>query len=124
MNFHHLLTLDRRDFMRGGFAVDRTTNNVTGASRAPSGLMFRLWTEPEAERLVAAIWCILEDCALTSPILQIRLVRPFIEMSFTFASAADCTLVATNLPDRDRFENIDDTMSVEHRNDPEHAAGP
>jgi hypothetical protein len=87
--------------------VDRTPNNVTGASRAPSSLSFRLRTEPEAERLLAAIWCILEDCALTSPIVQVRLVSPFIEMSFTFASAADCTLVENNLPDRDPFEDID-----------------
>jgi hypothetical protein len=91
--------------MRGGFAVDRTPNNVTGASRAPSNLSFRL-REPEAERLLAAIWCILEECALTSPIVDVRPVSLFIEMSFTFASAADCTLVENTLPDRDTFENI------------------
>jgi hypothetical protein len=96
-----------RDLIREDVTVDRTPNSVTGASRAPSGLTFRLMSEPEAEQLLAAVWCILEDYALTSPILRVRLVNPFIEMSLIFASAADCALVENSLPDRDPLEDID-----------------
>lgn len=94
--------------------MDRMPNNVTGASRASSILTFSLMNEPEAERLLAMVWCILEGCALTSPVVEVRSVSGFIEIGLIFESAADCALVEKNLPDLEEPDPLLAFDTVEH----------
>ena len=73
--------------------MDFMPNTVTGASRAPSSLLFTKLSEPDAERLLAEVWCILEWHALSSPMLEIRCVDALVNIWLIFESAVDCALV-------------------------------
>ena len=66
------------------------------AFRASSALHLRGIALKEAERLLTAIWCVLEAHALPSPTLEVREVGPgasLIDISLIFGSAEDCSLV-------------------------------
>jgi hypothetical protein len=45
-----------------------------GANTAPSSLLFTKLSGPDAERLLAEVWRILECHALSSPMLEVRSV--------------------------------------------------
>jgi hypothetical protein len=77
--------------------MDRTSNCTTDARRAPSTLELAGMAGAEAERQVAAIWCVLEAHALASPIVEVRSANALVIISLTFESADDCQLVKTAL---------------------------
>ena len=60
-------------------------------------MQFNGLDESDAERLLAAIWCVLEKHNLHTPLLDTRTASARIDMTLTFQSAADRTLVKTEL---------------------------
>ena len=53
--------------------------------------------EPDAERLLAAIWCVLEKHSLRTPLLDARTASARIDVTLTFQSAGERTLVQKEL---------------------------
>ena len=63
------------------------------AHRAPATLQLVGVSTEQAERLLAAIWCVLEAHALASPTIKVRSAAGLIDISLTFGSAEDCSIV-------------------------------
>ena len=53
----------------------------------------------DAERLLAAIWCILEEHDLATPLMRVRSARGALDIALTFASAKDHALAMANFAD-------------------------
>ena len=69
------------------------------AHRAPATLQLVGVSTEQAERLLAAIWRILEAHALGSPMMDVRSpAQGLIDLRLIFRNAADCALVEANLP--------------------------
>jgi hypothetical protein len=67
--------------------------------RSRSSLQFTETSAAETERLIAAVWRVLEEHALESPTVDVRSSRiGFFYISLNFCSAEDCALVMANLP--------------------------
>jgi len=64
------------------------------ALRAQSTLELEGLSMAQAERLLAAIWCVLEAHALASPSMEVRSAAGLIDISLTFGSAEDCSIVS------------------------------
>ena len=77
--------------------MDHTSNCTIDRRGTPSTLELRGMTGAEAERRLAAIWCVLEAHALTSPTLEARSTDALMSIILTFESAHDCQLVTTAL---------------------------
>jgi hypothetical protein len=76
-------------------------SHASGARRAPISTLLEVTkiSEAEAERLLAAIWRILEAHALGSPMMDVRSpAQGLIDLRLIFRNAADCALVEANLP--------------------------
>jgi hypothetical protein len=76
-------------------------SQASGARRALPSALLQLTeiSEAEAERLLAAIWCILEAHALGSPMMHIRSsAKGLLDLRLIFRNAEDCALVEANLP--------------------------
>jgi hypothetical protein len=63
--------------------------------RAPSRLDLVRLSVDQAERLLAAIWCVLEAYSLATPTLEVRpaAAADLIDIILTFRSAEDCSIV-------------------------------
>jgi hypothetical protein len=83
--------------------VDRLRNYVGGAARACSTLELAAIRGAKAERLLVAIWRILEAHSLTSPVISVNSANGLFDISLTFESAKDCALVESSLPSKARF---------------------
>jgi hypothetical protein len=64
------------------------------ALRAPSTLALVGLSMEQAECLLAAIWCVLEAHALPSPAMDVRSAAGSVDISLTFGSAEDCSIVS------------------------------
>jgi hypothetical protein len=64
------------------------------ALRAQSTLELEGLSMEQAERLLAAIWCVLEAHALASPTMEVRSAAGLIDISLSFGSAEDCSIVS------------------------------
>jgi hypothetical protein len=53
--------------------------------------------EPDAERLLAGVWRVLEEHGLPTPRLDIRSAKPLIEITLTFESIEDRALIEKNI---------------------------
>ena len=76
-------------------------SHAAGARGASPSTLLELTeiSEPEAERLLAAIWCVLEAHALGSPMMHIRSsAKGLLDLRLIFRNAEDCALVEANLP--------------------------
>jgi hypothetical protein len=76
-------------------------SHASGARRAPRTtlLQVREIGEAEAERLLAAIWRVLEAHALGSPMMDVRSpAKGLLDLRLTFRNAEDRALVEANLP--------------------------
>jgi hypothetical protein len=51
----------------------------------------------DGERLLAAIWCILEERTLASPLVEVRSAKGTIDITMTFRSAEDRAAVERDL---------------------------
>lgn len=78
--------------------MDVMPNYVVGAARAPSTLELAGMSGAKAERLLAAIWRILEAHSLASPIIEVNSANGLFDISLTFGSAKDRGLVENSLP--------------------------
>jgi hypothetical protein len=63
------------------------------ALRAPATLQLVGVSMEQAERLLAAIWFVLEARALASPTIRVRSAAGLIDISLTFGTAEDCSIV-------------------------------
>jgi len=77
--------------------MDAMPNYLAGAARAPSTLELTGVTGAQAERVLAAIWQILEAYSLASPIIEVNSVNGEFDISLTFGSAKDCALVENSV---------------------------
>lgn len=59
----------------------------------PATLQLRAISMEQAECLLTAVWCVLETHAVASPTLEVSLASDLIDISLTFRSAEDCSLV-------------------------------
>jgi hypothetical protein len=76
-------------------------SRASGARRAPLTTLLQLTeiSEAEAERLLVAIWRVLEAHALGSPILDVRSpAKGLLDLRLIFRNTEDCALVEANLP--------------------------
>jgi hypothetical protein len=89
--------LGRHTMLQGCWRMDRVPNCTTGGGGALSTLELTEVTGAEAESRLAAIWCLLEAHALTSPTLKTRSTNTLMSISLTFKSKCDCELVKTAL---------------------------
>jgi hypothetical protein len=65
----------------------------TVASSAVATLQFTALGESDAERLLAAIWRVLEEHGLPTPRLDIRSGNRSLDITVTFQSAGDCAAI-------------------------------
>lgn len=56
------------------------------SSSASATMQFDGIGESDAERLLAAVWRVLEEHSLPTPRLDVRSAKPFIELTLTFES--------------------------------------
>jgi hypothetical protein len=59
----------------------------------PATLQLTAISMEQAESLLAAIWCVLEAHAVASPTLEVSSAADLIDISLTFRSAEDCSLI-------------------------------
>jgi hypothetical protein len=69
----------------------------TTASSASATLQFIGLGKSDAERLLAAIWRVLEEWGLPTPQLDIRSGNPSLDIKLRFQSAGDCTAIKKHL---------------------------
>ena len=60
-------------------------------------IQFKGMSEADAECLLAVTWCILERHALVSPLLAVRCTKGAVDVTLTFKSAGDRTVVEREL---------------------------
>ena len=67
------------------------------SSSGPATMQFTGIDQSEAERLLAAIWRVLEERALASPMVQVRSEKASIDITLAFQSQGDCAIVEKEL---------------------------
>jgi hypothetical protein len=67
------------------------------SSSAPTRMYFHAIDESEGERLLVAIWHLLEEQAVASPLVEVRSAKASIDIVLTFQSAADRALIERKL---------------------------
>jgi hypothetical protein len=80
------------------FAMEGLSKYLVNAARPSSRLEVARIRAGNAERLLAAIWCILETHSLTPPVIDVDFANGLFDISLTFRSARDCALVENSLP--------------------------
>lgn len=86
----------RAEFLEGeDFAMD---GDVPDAALASSTLELARIAGDKAERLLAAIWRILEARSLPTPIMEVDCTNGLFDISLTFGSARERVLLESSLP--------------------------
>jgi hypothetical protein len=67
------------------------------SSSASATMRFNRIEQSEAERLLAAIWCVLEEHSLASPMVQVRSAKALIDIALAFQSQGDRAIVEKEL---------------------------
>src|SRR5215831_16864108 len=72
--------------------------------------------ESDAERLLAAVWRILEEHALPTPLLDVRSANASLDIRLTFQSPGDCAAVEAELvPGEMQMRTIADTVDEQEK---------
>jgi hypothetical protein len=67
------------------------------SSSASATMRFKRIGQSEAERLLAAIWRVLEERALASPMVRVRFAKASIDITLAFQSQGDRAIVEKEL---------------------------
>ena len=67
------------------------------ASSASTALHFPGLGESDAERLLAAIWLVLEERGLPTPLVDVQSGNPSLNVTLTFESVKDCATIANHV---------------------------